>query len=652
MTYLKFDKTLMVNLQQSLTKELLQTNKSGAYSYSTIVDCNTRKYHGLLVIPVPELDGKNHVLVSSLDTTVIQHGAEFNLGLHKYEGDNYSPQGHKYIREFECDSNPSTIYRVGGVILSKEKIFVSHENRILIKYTLLEAHSPTRLRLRPFLAFRSINDLCKENNYINKDYQQIDYGIKLCLYNGYPELHMQLSAKNEFQYSPDWYRNIEYMKEQERGYEYKEDLFVPGCFDLSIKKGESVYFSAGVSAIQPGTMRKMFDEEKAIRIPRSSFTNSLKNAAYQFYNKHPDGQRYLLAGYPWFECRARDMFVSLPGCTLAAEHPGLFEAIMKTAEKGLQNFMNHKAADCAITEIDAPDVLLWMIWALQQYAKDQGIEKCAENYNQLLFDALDFIINQKHDKLVLHNNGLLFTNGKEQPASWMNSTMYGKPLVPRTGYLVEFNALWYNALCFASEMVVLADKPDLQTRYSELAQKAGASFIEVFRNDFGYLYDFVDGQTVDWSVRPNQIFAVSLDFSPLDKMQKKQVLDIVTKELLTPKGLRTLSPKSLGYNPIFEGPESRRTWAYHQGAAWAWLIGPYLEAYLKIHKIRGLDFAERIIYGFEDDLTDRGIGTISELYDGNPPYKGRGAVSFAMSVAEILRIKKIIKEMSANTTQG
>lgn len=232
MTYLKFDKALMVNLQQSLTKELLQTNKSGAYSYSTIVDCNTRKYHGLLVIPVPELDGKNHVLISSLDTTVIQHGAEFNLGLHKYEGDNYSPQGHKYIREFECDSNPSTIYRVGGVILSKEKIFVSHENRMLIKYTLLEAHSPTKLRLRPFLAFRSINDLCKENNYVNKEYQLVDNGIKLCLYNGYPELHMQLSAENEFHYSPDWYRNIEYLKEQERGYDFKEDLFVPGYFEL------------------------------------------------------------------------------------------------------------------------------------------------------------------------------------------------------------------------------------------------------------------------------------------------------------------------------------------------------------------------------------------------------------------------------------
>ena len=159
MSYLKFDKTLMTNLEEALPREILRTNRSGAYHCTTIVDCNTRKYHGLLVIPVPELDDENHVLLSSLDETVIQHGAEFNLGLHKYQGDNYSPRGHKYIREFECEKVPTTIYRVGGVILKKEKLFVHHENRILIRYTLLDAHSATTLRLRPFLAFRSVREL-------------------------------------------------------------------------------------------------------------------------------------------------------------------------------------------------------------------------------------------------------------------------------------------------------------------------------------------------------------------------------------------------------------------------------------------------------------------------------------------------------------
>lgn len=649
MSYLKFDKALMVNLQQSLTKELLQSNKSGAYSYSTIVDCNTRKYNGLLVVPIEELGGGNFVLMSSLDATVIQHEAEFNLGLHKYPNESYSPKGHKYIRQFECDNIPTTIYRVGGVILSREKIFLSFENRILIKYTLLEAHSPTKLRFRPFLAFRSTDELCHENPQIDKSYEVVDNGVKMCLYSGFPELYMQFSCKNEFVYTPDWYRNLEYMKEQERGYEFREDLFVPGTFEMPIKKGESIVFSAALSAMPSRKIKSVFETEKASRKSRDGFTNTLKSAAYQFYNKHTDGQRYLIAGYPWFGYRARDMFVALPGCTLAADDASLFDAIMQTAEKAVRNFMEEKPLDCKISEIDAPDVLLWMIWALQQYDKDQGREACIGRYADLLFDTMDFLLNQQHPNLFLHENALLYTQGKDRPVSWMNSTMYGKPVVARSGYLVEFNALWYNALCFAATLAGSVQKAYLFDRYMQVAKTAGASFVNVFRNEFGYLYDYVDGDIVDWSVRPNQIFAVSLDYSPLDKMQKKQILDIVTKELLTPKGLRTLSPKSMGYNPIFEGSEDKRTWAYHQGTAWPWLIGPYLEAYLKIYGRSGMAFAERRLYEFEDDLTDRGISSISELFDGNPPYRGRGGVAFAMSVGEVLRVKQLIKKLSANT---
>jgi len=648
MSYLKFDKTLMINLEQSLTKETLRTNKSGAYSYSTIVDCNTRKYHGLLVIPVPELDGDNHVLMSSLDTTVIQHGAEFNLGIHKYPGNNYSPKGHKYIREYKSDCTPSTTYRVGGVILSRELSFVSFENRLLIKYTLLEAHSPTRLRFKPFLAFRNVNDLCHENSAINKNYEVINNGIKICLYPGYPELHLQISHKNDFVYAPDWYKNIEYLKEQERGYEFKEDLFVPGTFELPIKKGESIYFSIGTTSLPPHSMKRLFEKEAISRIPRDTFTNCLKNAAYQLYNKREDGQRYILAGYPWFKCRARDMFISLPGCTFAAKNPDLFESIMKTGEKAVCNFMEKKPLDCDITEMDAPDILLWYIWSIQEYGKYFSIEACAEKYGKRIFEVLEFIRNQRHENLFLHKNGLLYTNGKDQAVSWMNSMQYGKPVVQRTGYLVEFNALWYNALCFGAELATCLNKDHLVKIYQSEAEKTAKSFLSVFYNEHGYLFDYVNGSQPDWSVRPNQIFAVSLEHSPLDRLQKKTVLDLVTKELLTPKGLRTLSPKSVGYNPVFEGNEEQRTGAYHQGTAWPWLIGPYLEAYLKIHKTSGISFAQRVIYGFEEEFYDRGISTISELFDGNPPYRGRGAVSFAMSVAEILRSQRLVKNMINN----
>ncbi|HET9572072.1 MAG TPA: glycogen debranching enzyme N-terminal domain-containing protein [Bacteroidales bacterium] len=645
MSYLKFDKSLMNNLEQSLTKEMLRTNKSGAYSYSTIVDCNTRRYHGLLVVPLPELDSENHVLISSLDATVIQHDSEFNLGLHKFPGENYSPKGHKYIRQYECDSNPSTIYRVGGVILSKELIFISHENRVLIKFTLLEAHSPTRLRFKPFLTFRRADELCMENSVIDKTIVKVDNGIKMCLYAGYPELNMQLSHKNEFVEDANWYKDVEYPKEQERGLDFHEDQYVPGYFELAIKPKESIYFSAGTTALSPRSMKHLFEKEAASRTPRDSFTNCLKNAAYQLYNKHEDGQRYLLAGYPWFQYRARDMFISLPGCTLAAKDAGLFTAIMETGVKAIRHFMEGKPLDCKITEIDSPDVLLWFIRTVQEYSNHVGMEACAIKYGEIVLEALDFILKKGHSNLFLHENGLLYSHGKNSPISWMNSMQYGKPLVPRSGYLVEFNALWYNDLLFAAELAVTLKKPTSAQMFTALAEKTKVSFNQVFLNQHGYLYDYVNDDPKDFSVRPNMIFAVALEHSPLDRIQQKSVLDIVTKELLTPKGLRTLSPKSGGYNPTFEGNDQQRTRSYHQGTAWPWLIGPYLEAYLKIYRFSGISFAQRIIYGFEEELADRGIGTISELFDGNPPYRGRGGVSYAMNVGEILRIHRIVKNM-------
>ena len=357
MSYLRFDKTLLTNLEESLPKEILRTNRSGAYHCTTVVDCNTRKYHGLLVIPVPELDDENHVLLSSLDATVIQHGAEFNLGLHKYQGDNFSPRGHKYIREYECDKVPTTIYRVGGVVLKKEKLFVHHENRILIRYTLLEARSKTTLRLRPFLAFRSVRQYTHENAQANRDYQFVDNGIKTCMYAGYPELFMQMSKKNAFHFQPDWYRGIEYPKEQERGYDFNEDLYVPGYFEFDIKKGESIVFSGGVSEIATSSLLDLFEKEREERTPRDNFHHCLINASHQFLNKQ-DGEYYILAGYPWFKCRARDLFISLPGLTLAIDENDKFENVMATASKALRAFMKDEPSDLKIYEIEHPDILL------------------------------------------------------------------------------------------------------------------------------------------------------------------------------------------------------------------------------------------------------------------------------------------------------
>ena len=634
----------MTNLQESLPKELLRTNRSGAYSCSTIVDCNTRKYHGLLVVPVPELDDENHVLLSSLDVTVIQHGAEFNLGLHKYQGNNYSPMGHKYIREFDCDKVPTTLYRVGGVILKKEVVFQHYENRILIRYTLVDGHSATTLRFRPFLAFRSVRQFTHENATASRDYSEVDHGIKTCMYAGYPDLYMQFSKKNEFKFCPDWYRGVEYPKEQERGYASNEDLYVPGYFEMDIKKGETIVFAASTSEIKAVSLKKLFDEEVDERSPRDNFFHCLVNAAHQFHRREKNDDRYILAGYPWFKCRARDTFIALPGLTLSIEEDDYFELVMKTAMKGYYEFMEGKPVSVHIAEIEQPDVPLWAIWALQQYAKETSKEECFKKYGQFIKDVISFIQDNKHPNLKLEENGLLYTDGKDKAVTWMNSTANGRPVVPRTGYIVEFNALWYNALCFCASLAATVGEEDSQQKLLAQAELTKQAFLDTFLNEYGYLYDYVDGNMMDWSVRPNMIFAVAFDYSPLSQDQKKQVLDICTRELLTPKGLRSLSPKSGGYNPVYVGPQTQRDYAYHQGTAWPWLGGFYMEASLKLYKRTRLSFIERQMVGYEDEMSSHCLGTISELFDGNPPFAGRGAISFAMNVAEILRAFELLEK--------
>jgi predicted glycogen debranching enzyme len=647
MSYLKFDKTLMINLEESLKREILRTNRSGAYHCTTIVDCNTRKYHGLLVMPVPALNNDNHVLLSSLDETVIQHGAEFNLGLHEYERDNYSPKGHKYIRQFDCEEMPRTVYRVGGVVLAKEKVFTTFGNRFLMKYTLLDAHSPTILRFKPFLAFRSVHALTSENDRINKNCIPIENGIKTCLYPGYPELHMQFSKACEFVFQPDWYRGIEYRKERERGFPCREDLYVPGYFELPITKGESVYFSAADEPIHTGEIEETYLLEVASRTPRNSFFNSLKNAAQQFYYRPTETDAYLLAGYPWFKVRARDLFLALPGSTLSINDVVRFEKIMATAIPAIRNFIAGESTDAVINEIDLPDVFLWALWAIQQYKKSAGEPRCLEMYGDLVNDVITFIATGKHPNLFVHDNGLLYAYGKEKAVTWMNATVDGRPVVPRTGYIVEFNALWYNALKFAAELSTLKGEEALAARWTKQAEETAQSFLKTFLNGYGYLFDYVDGDYVDWSVRPNMMFTVAFDYSPLDRAQKRKVLDYVTKELLTPKGLRTLSPKSEGYKPYYAGSQRERDLAYHQGTAWPWLFGIYLESYLKVFGLSGLSFVERMLIGFDEEMSLHCIGSISELFDGNPPFESRGAISFAMNVAAILRVLKLIESYTA-----
>lgn len=646
MSYLKFDKNLLINLEQSLRLEVLRTNQSGAYHCTTIVGANTRKQHGLLVIPVPEIDDNSHVLLSSLDETVIQHGAPFNLGLHRYSGGVYSPNGHKYIREYDCERVPTHTFRVGGVILKREKIFITNENRILIRYTLVDAHSKTTLQFRPFLAFRNANDLCVENQVASRDYKEVSNGISTCMYEGYPELFMQVNHKPKFVFDPYWYKGIEYIKDQERGIPYTEDLYVPGYFEVDMKKGDTIIFSAGVSEVNTRQLTKMYEDEIKTRTPRTSFYNCLKNSAKQFYMTNADGH-YMLAGYPWFKVRARDEFIALPGCTLSNHHRPDFEAIMDTAKEAFTRWMETGEPDKHLQGIDLPDVPLWAAWAIQRYSHDTDVPTARERYGELVAQLIDFIIDGKHPNLQVDDNGLVRTDGTRQPMSWMDSARPdGTPLIPRTGYLVEFNALWYNALMFLLQMY--ADDKQMQSRverWQKISDAYAESFAPTFLNDYGYLYDYVNGSYTDLSVRPNMVIAVGVDHTPLDRRQRKRILDFITRELLTPKGLRTLSPNSYGYNPWYVGNPEQREKAYYSGSARPWLMGFYCHAYVKVFGIGGLSFVNRMMIGFEDEMSQGAIGTLSELYDGNPPFIGRGAVSFAANVGEILRVLRLLKNL-------
>lgn len=650
MSYLKFDKSLMVNLEKSLTKEMLRTNKMGAYSVTTIADCNTRKYDGLLVVPIPELSDSNFVLLSSLDETVIQHGAAFNMGIHKFQGDYYSPKGHKYIREFTMETVACTTYRVGGVVFSKERVFISDENRILIKYTMLDAQSIVTMRFKPFLVFRSVNELSHVNDSVIRDYSVIDNGISTKMYPNFPMLSMQFSKKNQFIFEPNWYQGIEYIEEQERGYDFKEDLYAPGYFELEMKKGESIIFSAGIGESKSAQFKKMYDGEISKRTSRVDFFNCLKNAGQQFYNRIAGGN-YIMAGYPWFNCRARDEFVSLPGIALATDRVGMFEKVMETALAAISDFIDGKPNVSKIHELDAPDVLFWAIWSIQQYAKKTSVKQAADKYGNMVLQIITFIRNQKHPKIELHENGLLFVNGTNEPASWMNGTVWGRPVTPRTGYLVELNALWYNALEFAIELIKLQGNSYEEDLLTYQAENAKQSFVKTFWSG-KYLYDYVINNDRNPEVRPNMLFAVSLPYSPLEKAQQKSVLDIVTRELSTPRGVRSLSPKSGLYQSEYSGNEVERNNNYHNGTVWPWLFGAYAEAYLKLHKVSGLAFLERNLIGFESEMGENCIGTLNELFDGNPPFKARGAMSFAMSVGEILRTMTMLREYAKHIDES
>ena len=637
--YLNFDHSRMVNLQYSLHREILRTNRRGAYHCTSIAECNTRKQHGLLVMPVPELGNTSHVLLSSFSETIIQYGAQFNMGINKYDGDNFNPHGHRYIREFTCDSVPKIVYRVGGVIFSKEKMFSLENNTILIRYTLLDAFSPTTIRFNPFLAYRDANELTYENSTADHGYREERNGVSVCMYSNYPRMYMQFSRSDaQFVFDPEWYKGIEYLKDQQEGFPYKEDLYVPGYFEMPIKKGDVVVFSASDTPAVVDNLEKIFEDGVKKRTPRSSFYNCLKNSAYQFYYKPKKGETYLLNGYPWGQVSAREQLMALEGLTLSIGRQEVCEEILDTIIPMIYDLMHKKESYTTLLQgLNEPDLPFWILKVVGRLI-NTDIEKYKSKYGLFVKDLVNYVLENKHPRLQLTGNMLLWTDGTQMPASWMNGMINGKPVVPRTGYLVEINAFWYNTLKLY-ESLFANDEPVERIEFiRELSEKVKASFINTFWNSAGYLYDYVDGNNVDWTVRPNMLYVISSHYPILDKRASKQVLDFVTKELLMVKGIRTRSPKSGGFAPRYEGSREEKEYAAFNGVARTWLLAPYLEAYIKVFKKSGIGFIDRILSGIEAEMENDCIGSLSEMYDGNMPSLGHGAISSAIDVAGVLRV--------------
>ncbi len=646
MGYLKFDKSQLINLEYSLHHELLRTNRAGAFSSTTIVNCNTRKYHGLLIVPQPQFGNDPHVLLSSLDETIIQRESEFNLGIHKYENNVYVPKGHKYVRDFESDPIPKITYRVGGVVLTKEMLFSSREDLVLFKYTLVEAHSPTKLKFSPYLAFRNIHTLSKANIDLNNRYEPIKNGIQITMYDGYSPLNIQFSKKPEYTHVPDWYYNIEYPYEKLRGYDYLEDLYVPGFFEIPIKKGESIVCAAGTSEVSPAGLKQKFASEAKKRIPRRNFENCLINAAQQFVVQR-EKKTEVLSGYPWPGMIGRDAFMSIPGLLLTRGDTATFKSIIDSMIDSMNGPFFPSAVLNDHVEYGSVDTQLWFFWALQKYVGYIGeTEKNWKEYKKVIKFILESYRNGTWFSIRMQDNGLLYAGEPGEALTWMNAVIDGKPVTPRIGNPVEVNALWYNAIRFSLEMARKAKDNRFVNQWEGLPGRIAESFVENFWDEKkGYLADYTNGAFKDWSVRPNQVLAVSLPYSPLTDLQQKQLLDVVELELLTARGLRTLSPKNPKYKGVCRGNIQDRDLAYHNGSVMPWTIGHYAEAYLKVYKRSGLALIKNLYQGFEPALQEYGIGTLSELYDGDPPHTVSGAISQATAVAELLRIAAMIKGM-------
>ena len=641
MAFLRFNKAELVNLSYSLKREIICVNKTGAYCNTSIVTCNTRRYHGLLSVTLDRFGGDKYLLLSAIDESFIVNGKQFNLGIHCY-GDIYEPRGHKYVVDFDADPIPSITYKVGDIVFRKSLMLMPDKDQILIKYELLECPAKATIKLKPFLAFRNIHALTHRNEDADESYSAVKNGARFRLYENFPDLVLQTSdSAMTYKHDPEWYYGITYSDEYRRGFDCKEDLLVPGYFEGTIKAGESLVMSASLKEENPAMFKRTFTDKLAKLPTVTNYRDLLARWANLFICAH-NGRKRVTAGFSWmYTGLLRETLISLPGLTLYANGD------TKTFEEVLDNLIADEQERLfrRTTQVEAP---LMLATALQKYIKfGASPSHVWKKYGSTVRGILESYLPGCRREVTMHPNGLLWAQMDGVALTWMNTYVNGRAVNERAGYQIETNSYWYNAICFALEM---EKKYGIKNgafvkRWTPVREMVAGSFRPTFWDEeSGRLADYVDASGRNMEVRPNQLSAVWVDYSPLEEEILPEVLRVVANELITSRGIRSLSPRDPDYKGVYEGSQVERDLAYHRGCAFPFLLAPYIELSFRVKGPAFIKKAEWLVEGFWADLSKHGVGAFSELYDGDPPHEPHGAISSALSTAALLMVDAIIEK--------
>lgn len=636
MAFLKFNKSELVNLSYSLKREIICANKTGAYCNTSIVTCNTRRYHGLLAVPIDAFGGKKHLLLSSLDESLILNGKQFNLGIHCY-GSVYEPRGHKYIIDFEADPVPKITYRVGEIVFTKSILLVPDSDQVMIRFELVNAPAKVKLLLTPFLAFRDIHALTDENPNARTEGWEIPNGMAFNLYDGFPDLNMQFNTKDvSFETATCWYKGITYSDEYRRGFACKEDLYVPGHFETEMKPGDAIVFSASVAIANPSGLKRKFDSFVAKAAKITTYHEQLVHCA-DLLKQDRGGHKMITAGFSWlYTGLLRETLEALPGLTLYANgDKAEFEEILDNLIADNQERLFHRT-----TQVEAP---LRLAGALGRYIEYGAAPKAVwKKYGPTVKGILESYLPGRRVEVAMQPNGLLWAQLDHWALSWMNTYVDGNPVTERAGYQVETNAMWFQSILFAVTMEREYSPSDntFLKEWSHILDLIRENFQTTFWNArAGYLADYVDNAGQHLEVRPNMLYALVGEEVPVEPEIAQRVLQVIDNELVTRRGIRTLSPRHSEYKGVYEGSQTDRDLAYYNGCCLTSLLGPYCEVCFKMKGAAFLNKAQWLVNGFYEDLNKHGVGAFSELYDGDPPHEPHGAISSALSTAALLEVE-------------